>query len=355
MRRLVFALLIVALCTVSAPTHAQTPTETPNKVAFFWDMGIAVGYPAEWSEPQFITGQVYLSPPAQTSDHPIKQPFVALRIFDPIRDLGLAKDATYEIVAAALALAGNDTATVAQSAATTFAGLEAWMLVIDSQVKISETETVDVRGQVIAFLMPDGRYGAFVGNAPADQWGDFSIIQTAIINSASLILPKDFTPPVVTTQTSTFPQGGVQFTIPDNWLDQAEQGVDARTYYDKSLTPYSDSGLVNGPALQVIAVPFPEGGKLEEALIAFLGTPLPIKSLAINGTLPAIEVTSINPLNWQTFIFVAVLSQDGKVMTVFRWTTPGMLLGQTRPTFNTILGSITLVPVVPSTTPTPAS
>ncbi|MBX3084911.1 MAG: thioredoxin domain-containing protein [Anaerolineae bacterium] len=343
MRRIVIALLIVSVLVVGSPlvSRAQTPTETPNKIAVFWDMGITVGYPADWGE-QIITGQMYLSPPTQASEHPIKQPFVALRIFDPIRDLGLLKDATYEQIAAALSLSSGTNATVTQSAATTFAGLEAWLLLLESEVKISADETVSIRGEMIVFLLPDGRYGAFVGNSPSDQYGDFSVIQSAVIRSASLILPKDYTPPVITTQTSSFPQGGVQFAIPDNWRDQEEQGVDARTYFDQSLTPYSDSGLVNGPALQVIAVPMPEGGKLDEALLAFLGSPLPTKMIVLNGTIQAVEVNTINPINWQTFIFVAFLSQDGKVVNIFRWTTPGMLAGKTRPIFDAILASIKL-------------
>jgi protein-disulfide isomerase len=349
MRLLSIALLL--LVTISAGMHAPAKAmQTPLKAVQFWDMGLQLGYPEAWPVPQFLTGQLFLAPASDPTLHVAKQPFIAVRIVDPMNEFGLPKDATLEAVAQMVAVNTGVPTQIESSNASSFAGVEAWSMQISAEVKISDAETVALLGQVVTFLLPDGRHGAFIANAPREQWGDFFIVQNEIANAAVLLLPENFPAPVVGTARITFPQGGVQFPIPDGWAEQIEQGVDARTYFEAGQQPYRDSGLVNGAQLQVLALPFPSGGNLKDALMAFLQDPrLPVTERSIGAaggaTITAAETFSVNQINWQTYTFVAFLSQDGKVMNIFRWTTPGMLISRTRPTFDAILGAVTLGPV----------
>jgi hypothetical protein len=335
---------------------AQTPTQTPTKPVWFWDMGVRLNYPEPWAAPQFLTGQLFLAPVADPAVHAAKQPFLALRIIDPYREFGLTKDVTLEAVAQVVALTNGVQTTITNSKPGSFAGLEAWTVEIEAEIQISDTERLAILGVVIAFLLPDGRHGVYLANAPREQWGDFFIVHSAILESAGLLLPADYPDLTFAGQTATFPQGGVQFPIPVGWGEQVEPGVDAQTYFAQGETPYADSGLINGAQLQVLALPFPAGGRLRDALVAFLQDP----SIAMNdrtvgaATLPAVEAFSVNPLNWQTYTFVAFLSQDGKVMNIFRWTTPGMLITRTRVSFDVILSQVTLIPTTPTTPATPA-
>lgn len=366
-RRTLLLLLAIVLLLPSGGAGAQGATPVPlGNVLPYWDLGLQINYPTAWPAPRFITGQVFVSPPADSTQHILKQPFIAMRIVDPINELGLVKDAPLSIIAAAGATATGIAADVVEAGPATLAGLEAAAVTLTANFRASENETINLTGLVLATRMPDGRVGLLQGTAPTDQWSDFNFVTAEVVKSAVLLRPKDFPLPQFSGTKSTFPQGGVQFDLPAGWSDQPVPSADARRYHAASLQPYTDnSGYVNGISMEIGALPLNTGMSPKQAFLQFIQarSESAVTEVKVGGTLQGWELVAANPINNQVSILTAFGSKDGKMLNVLRWSVPGMLIGVTRPVYDRILSSVTLVdrsavagltvPETANTTPVP--
>src|SRR5687767_3022671 len=91
-RRMIVTLSVLLVLVGSAFTPAYGQTEL-TKTLPYWDMGLSIKYPDTWAEPQFIPGQLTLSPLSPNEATIFEQPTVAFRVVDPLVELSLPKDA----------------------------------------------------------------------------------------------------------------------------------------------------------------------------------------------------------------------------------------------------------------------
>ncbi|MCC7449756.1 MAG: hypothetical protein IT324_20215 [Anaerolineae bacterium] len=333
-------LLVMTACTSSTLQNPINLTSMPTpgaltKTVYFWDLGVSMKYPENWVAPQFNAGQVVVvSSPDAIRNRIVAQPIVALRIVDPLRELGLAKNATLDQIARA-AGASSSTARVTPGGNTSVAGQDA------AYVNVSE-DSVKLNSLSLAFRMPDGRVGVLIGVAPKDQWGDFAPTLENMRVSIALLKPTDFPLPEMGSDVRTYPQGGITFNTPKGWIDK-DLGSNTRQYRDPALADYPDgSGYVNGPQLFAFGVPLPPGAALDAVLKPFVNARAndPVKSTTVGGQ-PALEILITNATTGQTVNYTGFASQDKTVLIVFRWTTPAILTDALRPTFESILKSVT--------------
>jgi len=332
-------LLVLTACTSSTLQNPINLTRMPTpgaltKTLYFWDLGVSMKYPDNWVAPQFNAGQVVVeSSPDAIRNRIVAQPIVALRIVDPLRELGLSKNATLDQIARA-ASASSSTAKVTPGGNTSVAGQDA------AYVNVSE-ESVKLYSLSLAFRMPDGRVGVLIGVAPQDQWGDFAPTLENMRASMALLKPADFKLPEMGPDVRTFPQGGITFNLPKDWIEK-DLGRNTRQYRDPTLADYPDgSGYVNGPQLIAFGVPLSQGASLDSVLKPFVNAQASdsVKSTTVGGQ-PALELLITNATTGQIVNYTGFASQDKTVMIVFRWTTPAILTDALRPTFESILKSV---------------
>ncbi|MCC7208954.1 MAG: hypothetical protein IT323_16715, partial [Anaerolineae bacterium] len=255
-----------------APAHAQEPARTPSggpaltERVDYWDAGLRLAYPSGWDTPQFTAGQVLLATPGAVGpDSALHGPVLALRIVDPVRDLNLPKDASFTQIAASVTVAPGKTVAVTASGETTVAGLDA------GYADILDGET-GLAGQTVAFMLPDGRYGALLAVAPLGDWAEFAPSFSAILESAALLRPGQYQAPEPGDE-ATFAPGSVRLTLPSGWMAES-MSSSAQVFRDGDPDhgPYADgSGFANGPQLVILAQPRPEAATLAEALAAVVG------------------------------------------------------------------------------------
>lgn len=325
-------LMMAAACgTTTVPTPIpRLPTLPPlTSGATFWDMGIAILFPAGWI-PFYGTRQLLIAPSADaTRQNPPKTPLISLQ-YGTLEQLGLEKTATLQQIARVVSGASRDSTLIAESQAT-FAGLDAF------SVAIQET-TNSLLEQTIAFRMPDGRIGWLIGLAPTELWANFAPPLDSIRATGKLLRPSDYLVPSTVRQVY-FSEGDMTLTLPDGWVEQPVT-KDARLYHALAELTYQDSsGVANGP--QIVASVFQKapGQSASDVLRQTLGiNPLRIKvsELTVAGQPAALYVTTEQSTG-QTMIFVAVSHSTRSSVTIFRWTTPAPLVDVTRPILDAFL------------------
>ncbi|MBX3062382.1 MAG: thioredoxin domain-containing protein [Anaerolineae bacterium] len=352
LRRIVIVLLLCSFAAVGVPALAQTPTPAPTQVFNYWDAGIRLEYPADWAAPQIVVGQAFLAPVLAAGESPVNKPFFAVRLVDPQREFNLAKDAPLEALAQTVALSsGFSSVEITESATASVATVEAWVVRLAAKVPTSETDAtpVEIIGQSVATLLPDGRYITYIATSPRDDWSSYVNVAAAIMRSISFLRSTGTPAPIVGPALMSFAPGAVTFNTPEGWVENAESGINARTFYEQNALRYTDtSGYVNGPELVTLAVPMQANDTPTSALLRFLGldSGTKLRTLTVGGSqaLPAAELTTVKDISAHALTFVAFASQDGKTLNVFRWSSPGMLIEVLRPTLEGILESIKLMP-----------
>lgn len=345
------------------PTVAATlaPTASPDSLenrVFFWDLGLTLNYPTNWGVAELGAGQLLLarSLPYQANAN-LNQVIIVLRIVDPVRQLGLTKDATFQQIAIGVNItSANIQFRVDQSGSALVAGLSA------GYIAFTES-TFGLTGTSVAFRVPDGRVGVLLGIGPVAEWAQFAPVFDKVRESALLLRPINYAVP----QTSTggtairFAQGGLRFTLPAGWQER-DLGANVHLYLPSKQMEYVDtSGFSNGPQLSAVAYPM-SGTSAQEALQQVIGTVNASKMQTLRiGTQNATTYTESDRYSGQAITFIGVTSADGRIFTVLRWTTPGMLTDVTKPLLDFILASIqfeppsaTLVPRRASATPSPS-
>jgi protein-disulfide isomerase len=334
--KLVVILLVGIITAVSVPLSVPVSAQAElTNTASYWDMGIRISYPTGWTQPLYVSGQMILSVTEEAMRGAYDQPIVALRLVDPEYEYGLPVDATLEqITGVALVTLG---ANALETGNTVIAGLNATY----ANMELPESS---LSGQTIAFRLPDGRTGVIFALAENAAWAEFFPTFGLMTQSAVLLDPASFTPPTIGAQTATFPQGGLTFAIPDSWSEQ--EASNALLYTPDDAPTYADgSGYTNSGQLVVLAVPLNEDSgstpKTPRAALAELtgAVDTDITDTSVAGiSAPTTEFT--DPLTGQTVIFVGIPAPDTSVMSVFRWTMPGVLSEVLRPTFDAILASV---------------
>jgi hypothetical protein len=334
------AALMCALC--PAPARADDPpTATPDPNALtnsvtYWDAGIALKYPAAWQKPLFINGQLLLSAdPLAVLNGAIEQPVVALRLIEPTVELDLPKGSDFVEIAVGASLTVGSSLIVRESGAVTFAGLDAGFAEVESP-------EYKLYGQTFIALLPDGRYVAFSGISPSDQWANFAIVFYEIRKSARLVSARDVSAPQLSDQLVTFEAGALQFKLPQGW--QAEQIADGITAYraPESLL-YHDGGLANGALLIVVALDnLPREGTFRQKALRALDLPdsAPLSEEQLAGR-PALRYEEFSPISQQHIASLVVERADGRYVLI-RWSTPLAFYTAYQPLYKALLESIRL-------------
>jgi hypothetical protein len=361
-----FGILLTA-CQSTIRTNPGPPPaySTPgplSKTAQYWDLGLSINYPSNWADPQFMDGQMIVAESAQAvqSQQAPAGPVVALRILDS-RDAQRAKSLTLEQIAFA-ATGGGKSISVVDGGPTMIGGVDA------AYIRVADA-SVNVRGQIIAFRLPDGRIGTLSAAMPNDLWAYFAPTLDEMRSSIKLLKVTDFSLPTMTANLSLFSEGGITFDLPQNWIDKP-LGGNTRLYRDSSTYDYIDDvGYVNGPQLIVVGQPLAKDVVLTTALIDALALKPDDKITGVTvGGHAGVQFSRPDPRSGHISTFVGFPSQDRSVFIVFRWTTPGVLTEALRPTLDKILESVkfsaisaTLVPMptnpsrLPTATPTGSS
>jgi hypothetical protein len=325
------------------PTPAPTPDPLGQSLDYY-DLGLSLRYPTAWAAPRFGSGQALLSATAATAtDGKLTQAAIAVRIIDPIRDFNAPKDARLGEIALAASLTGGQNAIEpGRGGEATVAGLPAEYINIRDQ-------NADVIGQNVAFRMPDGRVAVLVGVARTAYWPDFLPVFDQVRASARLLLPDGYTSPALEATRRAFAPGKVRLAAPMGWQEE-KIGEAGLAFYSPQTAGYVDnSGLRNGPAFVIQATPLNEGQTVRDGLLAVLGVrpseadtvqTAPIQVGAAGQTVTGVQHLTFTQTAGHAVLFVAFPSLDGKMLNVIRWTTPGMLIDQVRPTLNAMLASM---------------
>jgi hypothetical protein len=352
MRRLaaIVLALVISGCNSGAAPTAVPAISTPGpltKTADYWDLGLRITYPDNWSAPQFLSGQITLAGSLAAMHGTTAEPVVAVRVADPVKGFQLPKNATLQQIAAAMS-AGQGV-TISSTGATNIAGLDA------AFINLTENNAT-MYGQAVAFRMPDGRVGSMIGVAPMSMWADFAPIFDQMRQNAKLIKPADYTLPLTASQRVSFGPGGLSFNIPQGWIDKS-LGGNAHLYRPDGLEDYlDDSGFVNGPQVVLLARPLAPGAAIRDAMASMVNQGDTVADITVGGQ-PAVQITSSDESSGQTILFIGVPSQDKTVLNVFRWTAPGILVQALRPTLDSILQSVrseaVKITLAPQATPKP--
>jgi len=339
--------------TLRATSDARATAAATDPLAnrlWYWDLGLTLLYPTDWTVVQYAAGQVLLArslpyqqtgTQAQTPTASLNQVVIGLRIVDPVRDLGLAKDASLEEIAfmvnytsssLKMSISGHGSALVA--------GLNAGYVLFTE-------DSMGLYGDSIAFRMPDGRVGAIIGLGPQQMWAEFAPTFDTIRASMQLLRPKNFAVPSPLTGTQVrFLQGGLRFTLPTDWQD-LDLGSNTHVYLPPNGAQYLDnSGFSNGPQLSIAAYPM-SGSSAKDALVQVIGGNIASRIQDIKlGTQAGVSYTETDRTSGQSITFIGVISSDGKIFNVLRWTTPGMLSEMTRPYLDLVLSAMQFEPPV---------
>lgn len=301
----------------------------------YWDLGLQISVPDSWDKPVFSAGQVVIAPAGIVGESTVKGALVAIGIVDPLRDLGLSREATLEDIAAKVSIVPDSGAIITNNGTTTIAGLAARYISLHDP-------TNKVRGLSIAFMMPDGRIGTLIGLAPEDQWGEESPLFEEIRASAVLIKPSAFIVPSLRSRTVAFTAGKITFALPEGWGDYA-LAPNASIYHDLAFVTYQDdSGFNNGAQLVLIAETLDKTLTLRDAVAKVIGADTEAKEedILIGGR-AGVRFTETHRATGQIIMFIGV--PNGEVLNIFRWTTPGILVEATRPILDSILTSVRFV------------
>lgn len=348
---LLFANLTLGFASFGSYGSAQAQGNQPpmlDQALNYWDLGLSIRYPSGWAAPRFTSGQAFLSPPITADTNPLTQPLLALRIVDPVFDLRLAKDATLDLIAiSAVGSTPNVKFTIVEASASTLAGMEAFAARLSGEVTLEAATKITLTSQVVSFRMPDGRVGVLQGIAPQDQWAEYGIVVSAIIDGATLIRPKDYPIAPAALRVFQLPAVNVSFTLPSAWVEVPQTGLPASLFSEAGQAPYEDqTRYVNGPALLTLLIPLEQGQTYKAALEQFLQgeskQALQTEAITVGDNIPAARVITGDPLTSQLITFVGFASRDGKGLIVLRWTVPFMLSVVTAPLWDGLLASIKL-------------
>lgn len=341
MRR--FALLCaLALCLLHlAPARADDPpTATPDPNALsnsvtYWDVGIALSYPAAWRMPLFTNGQMLLSAdPFAVLEGKIEQPVVALRLIEPTVEFELPKGSDLVEIAVNVNLTVGDSLIVRESGLATFAGLDAGFVEVENPER-------KLYGQTFVALLPDGRYIAFSGIAPSDQWANFAQIFFELRRSVGLRSARDVSAPPLSAERLTFAAGGLEFSPPQGW--RAEPIANGLTAYRAPESqPYIEGGLANGAQLVLGALNNlpPADGDFRQKALRLLDLPdsAPLSEERIDGRL-TLRYEEFSPISQQHIASLIVDRGDGRYVLI-RWSSPLMFYTAHQPLFAALVQSI---------------
>ncbi len=346
MRRLALICAALMLLSSFAPVRADDPpTATPaaalpdpnaltNSITY-WDVGIALNYPAAWRAPLFINGQMLLgADPSAALSGTLEQPIVALRIIDPVEELGLPKGSALTEIAIALNLTIGNSLIVETSALGTLAGLDAGFAEVENPER-------GLYGQSFAFLLPDGRYAALSGIARGDQWANFVTVFAEIRASARLLSARDVAAPPLSDAVSSFEAGGVQLRLPQGWQPEPIAAT-ANAYRTNESALYADNSALANGALLVLGTQgiLPQGQPFNQAVRALFGLDdsAPLSAEQIGGR-PALRHETFDPISAQHLVFIAVQRAPDQI-TVIRWSAPLLFYRAYQPIFKAILESV---------------
>ncbi len=339
-------LCAVALCLLPlASSRADDPpTATPNPNALinsitYWDVGIALNYPAGWQAPLFTGDQMVLSTdPLLILQGKVEQPVVALRLIEPTLEFELPKGSDLVEIALHVNLTVGDSLIVRESGLVTLAGLDAGFVEVENPER-------RLYGQTFAALLPDGRYVAFSGIAPSDQWANFAQTFFEIRRSARLVSARDVIAPPLSDETVIFEAGRLQLRLPQGW--QAETIANGLVAYRASESqPYIEGGLANGAQLVLASLNNlpPAGGTFRQKALRLLDLPdsAPLSEEQIDGQ-PALHYEEFSPINQQHIVSIIVDQGDGNYVLI-RWSAPLNFYTAYQPLFRALVQSILSVP-----------
>lgn len=346
MRR--FALLCaLILCALPlAPVAADDPpTATPDPNALtntitYWDAGIALSYPAAWQVPLFTIGQLLLcADPLPVMEGKIEQPIVALRLIEPTVEFGMPKGSDFTEIAIGVNLMVGSTLRVRESGNATFAGLDAGFIEFESP-------ELQLYGQTFVTLLPDGRYLAFSGVSPIDQWANFAAVFFEIRLSARLVSARDVTAPPLSDESITFEAGRLQFRMPQGWrAEMVAGGGQIMSYRAPQSLLYAEGGLANGAQLVLARLDrfAPEDATLrQKALRAFdLSDSAPLSEEQIGGR-PAMRYEEFSPITQQHIASLLVDRGNGRYILI-RWSSPLMFYTAYQPLFKALIASMRFI------------
>lgn len=346
-------LLLVCLLRSPAPASAQIPALTGS--ADYWDMGLRLSYPQGWKAPAIIAGQMLFAPdPAEALRGSMVGPVIVLRIVDPVSEMGMPKHATFQEIAIAFNL-NDKRLEVPNSGDASVAGMTAGF------ADLRDNER-GLRGQSIAFMLPDGRYGLLLCLTPQTMWADFVPTFDKMRASAHILRPADYPAPVMgTVRVQQFVAGGLHWHVPQGW-ETRDLSTSGQIGHAADGVEYADSsGFVNGPQLVLRAVSFAtlnqtatppttptQAGQpdLRAALVTLLGaTPAQaqrFKDVTLGAGLRAVQYETEHADTGQRVTFIGLSTREGSTFTVLRLTRPGSLVDVTRPLFDAILASVAL-------------
>ncbi len=346
MRRLALLCAALMLLISFSPVRADDPpTATPaaalpdpnaltNSVTY-WDVGITLSYPAAWRAPLFINGQMLLgTDPSAALSGTLEQPIVALRIIDPVEELGLPKGSDLTEIAIALNLTIGDSLIVEESALGTLAGLDAGFAEVENPER-------GLYGQSFAFLLPDGRYAALSGISRGDQWANFVTVFAEIRASARLLSARDVSAPPLGDGVVTFAAGALQLRLPQGWQPEPLANTLIAYRTAESVRYADDSALANG-AMLVLGTQdtLPQGQTFNQAVRTLFGLDdsAPLSAEQIGGR-PALRHETFDPISAQHLVFIAVQRTPDQ-LTIIRWSAPLLFYRAYQPTFKAILESV---------------
>jgi hypothetical protein len=335
-------MLLISLAPVQAD---DPPTATPaaalpdpnaltNRVTY-WDVGIALSYPAAWRAPLFINGQMLLgADPSAALSGTLEQPIVALRIIDPVEELGLPKGSDLTEIAIALNLTIGNSLIVEEAALGTLAGLDAGFAEVENPER-------GLYGQSFAFLLPDGRYAALSGISRGDQWANFVTVFAEIRASARLLSARDVSAPPLGDGVVTFEAGALQLRLPQGWQPEPLANTLITYRMAESVRYTDDSALANGAMLVLGTQNIPtQGQPFNQAVRTLFGLAdaAPLSAEQIGGR-PALRHETFDPISAQHLVFIAVQRTPDQ-LTIIRWSAPLLFYRAYQPTFKAILESV---------------
>ncbi|MDW8298415.1 MAG: hypothetical protein RML95_03670 [Anaerolineae bacterium] len=343
MRR--FALLCaLLLCLLPlAPSRADDPpTATPSPNALtnsvtYWDVGIALSYPAAWQTPLFTNGQLLLAAePRAVLEGKIEQPVVALRLIEPTAEFDLPKGSDFVEIAINVNLTAGDSLIVRESGKVTLAGLDAGFAEVENPER-------KLYGQTFVALLPDGRYIALSGISPSDQWANFVMVFFEMRRSARLVSARDVTAPPLSDESVIFEAGKLQLKLPQGWRAEPLT-ADGRlmAYRAPESLPYAEGGLANGAQLVLAALEnlAPADGTFRQKALRLMDLPdtAPLREERIDGR-PTLHYEEFAPISQQHIASLLIERGNGRYVLI-RWSSPLMFYTAYQPLFRGLVQSL---------------
>jgi len=333
--------LLLSLVFSACAGHDTIPTPLPiiptlpslGPIAIFWDAGLSIQYPAGWAAPIYTTAEMLIGPSAAAAvRNPPTDLILSVRVAS-LADLGLTKDTTLAQVVGVASGESQSTIEITRGE-TTLAGLDAIYLDIQDPIHKLYQQTVLAR-------LPDGRITWLIALAPVDLWADYvPTVDSVRISAALLQSTRYSTPDPATWITARFPPVGMSFNLPHDWIAQTVD--DAYLYRSPNDFPYQDnSGFSNGPQLVARAQPLATGQDMPTVFATILGVKRgALQAILVSSGLPGALFVDSDPITRQQIIFIGLTTSDGKTLIVLRWSTPAVLITQTRPILDEISRSI---------------